>query len=321
MKISCTYYENYRGYVCQVSRQDIVRTEDYETVGAHLKGRRNEDVNTILFLNCKITGLPVGLERHFPLFDSIAIMSSTVIYIDKNDFNKHATLREISFVKNCMSFLPGDLITGNPMLQAFEFRNNGKAVIGPTIINDLSKLESIWYKSLQWKKSKSVKVKPNFNDIRSEIFDDFNKSPWKIILKDKRKQDVKAPFYDFEISIGDEVFQAHKAVLMAHSPFFANIFENHQDLEELTLKDISPKTFEEILKFMSTGQTPQAEDVNFEELLVASEKLKMKALAKHAADKLMDKVTILNAFKLLSLSNKYEHYDLRLKCHKILASD
>lgn len=65
-------------------------------------------------------------------------------------------------------------------------------------------------------------------------------------------------FSDVEVQIGSSVFQSHKIILCAHSPYFQAMFTNNMK-ERCTNRvifsdDISVKVFETLLHFMYHGR-------------------------------------------------------------------
>jgi hypothetical protein len=118
---------------------------------------------------------------------------------------------------------------------------------------------------------------------------------------------------DFTINIETEQFKAHKFVLAANSPTFADIFTKNFHAECLNLVDVSTKVFHVILDFMYSHELPQSEGVNFIELFYACERLKIEKLKNYAVDKLSDHINSENALEILIISNKFGHNDLQQK--------
>jgi hypothetical protein len=118
---------------------------------------------------------------------------------------------------------------------------------------------------------------------------------------------------DFTINIEAEQFKAHKFVLAANSPTFADILKKNAQAECLNLTNVSTKVFRVILDFMYNNELPQSEGVNFIELFYACERLKIQKLKKYAVDKLSDHINSENALEILIISNKFGYNDLRQK--------
>jgi Leucine-rich repeat (LRR) protein len=118
---------------------------------------------------------------------------------------------------------------------------------------------------------------------------------------------------DFTIKTEFEEFKAHKFVLAANSPTFADILKTNVYAECLNLVDVSTKVFRVILDFMYSNELPQSEGVNFIELFYACERLKIEKLKNYAVDKLSDQINSENALEILTLSNKFGYNDLRQK--------
>jgi Leucine-rich repeat (LRR) protein len=118
---------------------------------------------------------------------------------------------------------------------------------------------------------------------------------------------------DFTINIDSEEFKAHKFVLAANSPIFADILKTNAQAECLNLTNVSTKVFRVILDFMYSRELPQSEGVNFIELFYACERLKIEKLKNYAMDKLSDHINSENALEILIISNKFGYNDLRQK--------
>jgi FtsZ-binding cell division protein ZapB len=124
----------------------------------------------------------------------------------------------------------------------------------------------------------------------------------------KEKQIVS----DFIVSVNGKVFNVNKAVLAANSPLLKKLIDENRDVDHLELKDVSEKTFEEILSFMQTKKPPN-NAANLVELFGASARLEMKELMNATANILKKKVTPANALEILNLCKKYPHEELGKK--------
>jgi len=118
---------------------------------------------------------------------------------------------------------------------------------------------------------------------------------------------------DFKIIIDNREFPVHKFLLAARSQTLAELLKNNPDAENLNLVDISVEIFEKILKFLYTDILPGDDVTNFMQLFAAAGKLKIQELKNYAALKIIETITSENSFEILSLSNKYEHKELRQK--------
>lgn len=82
-------------------------------------------------------------------------------------------------------------------------------------------------------------------------------------------------FSDTVLVVDGREFYAHKAILAARSPVFSAMFE-HEMTESrkgrVEISDIDPDVFNEMLKFIYTGDTPQIQGMA-EDLLAAADKV------------------------------------------------
>lgn len=68
-------------------------------------------------------------------------------------------------------------------------------------------------------------------------------------------------------------FHAHKVVLFTRFPYFAKLFKNQDNLIEISIADIEPEVFNEILRFVYSG-TAHSMDRLAKELLAAAHKVR-----------------------------------------------
>ena len=83
-------------------------------------------------------------------------------------------------------------------------------------------------------------------------------------------------FSDVVFKVGDQEFQAHKAILSVHSPVFSAMFEHKDTLEaqegKVVIIDIEPGVFGELLNYIYSGK-PVIMDYYVAELFVAADKV------------------------------------------------
>ena len=85
----------------------------------------------------------------------------------------------------------------------------------------------------------------------------------------------RGAFSDVTLCAGGREFQAHKAILATRSPVFSAMFKSNMEesrLGRVEIPDIHPDVFQEMLKFVYTGNTPQLHGMA-EELLAAADKV------------------------------------------------
>ena len=114
-------------------------------------------------------------------------------------------------------------------------------------------------------------------------------------------------------SISPSTFYAHKAVLAARSPVFAKMFEH--DLQEsttnsVTLSDITPEVFKELLTYIYTGQAPNIQ-VLAGDLLNAAEKYQLDHLKVMCERQMSYGLQVDNAAETLVLAHTYRANQLK----------
>jgi speckle-type POZ protein len=86
---------------------------------------------------------------------------------------------------------------------------------------------------------------------------------------------------DVELNVRDRTFSAHKAILAARSPVFANEFAKKQSLtngpQKIQIDGVEPSTVEQFLYFIYTGESVSS--LANEELLKLAVKYQIKTLA------------------------------------------
>lgn len=126
-------------------------------------------------------------------------------------------------------------------------------------------------------------------------------------------EDLKTEFSDVTINIATNeatspsVFFAHKAILAARSPVFSKMFAH--DLQEratnsVTLSDISPAAFKELLTYIYTGKVPHLQTLA-RSLLNAAEKYHLDRLKALCELQLSYDLEVENAAETLVLAHTY----------------
>ena len=96
-------------------------------------------------------------------------------------------------------------------------------------------------------------------------------------------------------------FYAHKAILAAHSPVFARMFEHDMKegaTNEVTISDIEPDVLKEMLSFMYTNQAIHINEVAYP-LLYAADKYQIEELMTHCEHALSYSLSVENCIELL----------------------
>ena len=115
---------------------------------------------------------------------------------------------------------------------------------------------------------------------------------------------------------------AHAAILASASPVMAAIFEPGKFKEDqsrvVEITDIEPEVFQQLLRFVYTGNAPlMKEDSVAEQLLIAANKYQMDKMKAECEDTLIDKITLDNAVRFLVTAHLYLAPNLKeasMKC-------
>lgn len=127
-------------------------------------------------------------------------------------------------------------------------------------------------------------------------------------------------FPDFQFIVGPDkkVFNAHKRILAAVSPYFENLFYlNKIDMEQIELTDHSPEVFEDFISFIYTDVLHLTSE-NVEEIIKLSRLYTMTTLAGKCDYYLKQIVDKENVMKLLDLSTQNNFKHSTRKCLKII---
>ncbi|KAG5670636.1 hypothetical protein PVAND_000884 [Polypedilum vanderplanki] len=295
----------------------------------------------ILFLRGnEITYLPGDLLQDLNDLEVFVVSDSKIEMIEPKIFDnckklKHIDLRGNFCIDKCFSSVYPDLQNAT-MEEIKEKLQKIYPLWGEKVKNFKGEITSETLKlikeNLRYVKAiNSLKMEKNF--IKSEFQKFKNESKKEIeILKEKLSeieaknsnsesnftQDFKTlmeneELKDITIKTELEEFKAHKFVLAARSPVFADIIKENVNAEYLNLLDISSDVFRVILDFIYTDELSENIDINLIELLIASERLKIENLKNVAEEKLMDEINSENAYEFLKLSTKIECEKLRQK--------
>ena len=113
-------------------------------------------------------------------------------------------------------------------------------------------------------------------------------------------------FSDVTIDVHGHQFQAHKNIL-ARSPVFAAMF-GHETAENLpsilSVPDIEPEVFEELLRFIYTGRIERLQELAAK-LLIAADKYLLKNLVLEFENYLIRKILAENCTEVLALAESH----------------
>ena len=118
---------------------------------------------------------------------------------------------------------------------------------------------------------------------------------------------------DIILSVGDEEFRAHKAILAERSPVFAAMFKHkmkEQIQDRIVITDIQQEVIREVLTFIYTYESPNIHSMA-EELLFAADKYDLGKLKIMCLNILYSKLTPENAVNILILSDLHSANHLK----------
>jgi len=322
-----TFIDKKAAYVCEFTKQNI--PEDVQIIpnGLHAVERKNDDVVGVIFRECGLTKVPQGLTKIFPNLRVLSIWSSTLKNVNKMDLAEYKNIEKLGFCDNKIEYLPGDLLEGFMNLEEVGFNGNELELIEPNILDGLAKLKFVSFVdnpayNQRFAEAPYSGSNATLEDIKEELIDHFDKCH-KIFGCMQRningiRMDIKRflqddeTYKDLRININDREFLVHKLLVAARSPTIAEILRNNPEIENLNLADIPVETFEKVLQFLYTDEIQLDEGTIYSDLFAAAGKLKIDMLKDYAAKKLIETIETENALYMLELSNKYEHYGLKL---------
>ena len=138
--------------------------------------------------------------------------------------------------------------------------------------------------------------------------------------KKNRFTDVKISITSTSESSSPVIFFAHKAVLAARSPVFAKMFEH--DLQEsatdiVTVTDIDPEVFKELLTYIYTGQAPNIRTLAGA-LLNSAEKYQLDRLKALCERQMSYGLQVENAAETLMLAHTFRADQLKKNALKFI---
>ncbi|XP_068122985.1 kelch repeat and BTB domain-containing protein 3 [Hyperolius riggenbachi] len=124
------------------------------------------------------------------------------------------------------------------------------------------------------------------------------------VLQSFREQGI---FFDFTITVKDELIPCHRCVLAASSDFFRAMFEVNMKERDGGSVNISNLSTEAVKAFLDYAYTGKAEitDSNVDMFFQMSSFLQVPLLAKACSDFLIRMIDVHNCLQLLSISDSY----------------
>lgn len=304
--------------------------------------------NSIWFRDCNMPLFPSTKT----LLDCVENLTSLIIErcklsrISPENLNGLQNLTCLQLFYNNIEYLPPGLFKYTPKLQMVSFELNKIKYIDENILEPLSDLmyfslcensaiDAVYYKYVKYggwtlaQLKEEIKNKckiPELTDILMKLtlveaqtkkIDELEKEVGRLnetcaaqnakisILEAQQNQ-------DFTVKVSGEDIRVNKALLIANSPVLEKMIRDNPEAARLELRDLSEKTFNELLKFMQT-KSPPSQEANLIEIFAACGRLEMKELMDITAGMLMEKITADNAPKIIALGAKYGNRELQAK--------
>jgi len=147
--------------------------------------------------------------------------------------------------------------------------------------------------------TRSLVLAPNYH--QKELAQDFSS-----LFNSRHQSDVT-------VKCGDKLFDCHQIILASRSQFFKKMFESNM-YEKFTgsveIKEIDHKVFEDVLKYIYSGEAPNIDD-HTEELLAATDQYQLEKLKELCEVKLCSKLDVSNCIDLLLLGDLHHASTLK----------
>jgi Leucine-rich repeat (LRR) protein len=255
MELKCEFksvvYEGVEYYTCVVKKASITKayTKIKNTIGEHLPGKSNQDVESIEFQDTTVRYFPRGLHKIFPALKVLRIDFCGLKSISRDDLIGLEKLEALDLRSNDLEWLPSNLLVRMTNLKRIVFFDSKLERISSKLLepiassllvnfNSNTKINSYFSpgfggstKSLQELMKiidKNCEKPDEREEMLSEIYDrqEFDRD---FVVGFKDLWETKN-FSDFSIVAESKVFEVHKCVLATQSSVFTTIFLN--DMEE-----------------------------------------------------------------------------------------
>lgn len=138
-----------------------------------------------------------------------------------------------------------------------------------------------------------------------------------ILLEDESLKDVT-------LFVGEEKFKAHKLILTARSPVFTSMFTcdmQESKTNQVTIDDIEPEIFEQLLRFIYTGRVPKSDSEDMEALITAADKYAISDLKTFCGDIIITKINVQKAADILILADLVRCEEMKLNAMKFILAN
>lgn len=130
-------------------------------------------------------------------------------------------------------------------------------------------------------------------------------------------------FADLTISVGSETYRAHKAILVARSTVFAAMFQHdmqESQRNEITIKDMEPNVFREVLRFIYTDKVEGLPQMACE-LLAAADRYDLTRLKVMCEIALFEGITVGSATKTLIFADLHQAKELKARAIQFIGQN
>lgn len=340
MEVRCQFNKSFDDcYTCFVNSISITKpkTEIKSFKGDHEQGKDEFDVEAISFINTKVH---FNLYKSFPNLKALKIENCELKEITRDDLAGLKNISKLGLNKNQLKSLPDDLFEGMKNLQWIRFNDNFIEYASSKLIRSVLGNKLVW---VDFRNNLTINAAYNSRVTNPEkpltslqgvldILDEQCKLPQSSTsseekfatgLKKPSMQDFNAKLArgfknfwgskqlsDFVINVGAQKFPVHKFVLMIQSEYFAEIFSKQSvSTNKLTIEDLSADAVEEVLRWMYTGQFPDAKHAV--EAYALSVKLKMPYLREIAENFVLRNLNQEIAMDIFELGHRYGSYKLK----------
>lgn len=304
-------------YTCKVTEQRIVSRDISKFIGQHAVEKADDDVIAVRFDNCKMSFVPQGIVSIFKNMKILLIYGADITKLTKEDFREFTQITQLWFSNSFIEYLPGNLFEYMPKLEMIEFSNCNISFIDPHILNCLANLKVVKLKNNRHinvihDSISGIKDSISLMDLKRKLITTRVNPPVTYRtyyhIPHKMSFGLKAimnddSFKDVTVDVNGEKFLAHRFVLAARSPYFAEKIKAEPNALIIKLHGLWKRTFEEILHFIYTGSLSSSwNKIDKVDLFHASILLGLDDLKNIAMNEL--EVTTINAVYWLSIANK-----------------
>jgi hypothetical protein len=330
-------------YTCVIENQHLRVDENQEVrfCGDHLGDNALGQVKSLQVMHCQLHQVPKYFGTHFKFISSLSINHCGLKEVTRESFARFDRLEVVNLSHNELTFIPGDLFTGNSnWLRSIYIAHNKLEIVEYDLLQsvqhntfkyiDLSSNPNIDYTAVSDKKwtldqvrkdlfeiykAAVINLKKKLDSLKQQIADQKKELEavsvkFAATLTDDVKSylmdDVKSylmndDFKDFTVIVDGQNFKVHKMILAARSSVFAQIIITNPDAVELKMTDIPVETFAEVLEFIYHDRLPMRVD-RLSLLIKGALKLDIQALKGAIIKKMSDVLSEENALDTLELA-------------------